>query len=340
MCDQLLHGRLGDVQLAERGQHLLDVGEEGVVRADHQGAGAGQPLPVRVQQVRHPVQADGGLAGAGRALHAEGAGDVGADDLVLLRLDGGHDVAHRADARLLDLGGQQGGGGVALGRIGEVLVLVRGQLAAGVAEAAAALDVHRGGAAGPVERLGDRRAPVDHHRVAVGVVHVAAPDVEAVPAGALAEVLADRVQVVEPAEEQRGVGEVGQGGDPGLDLLGQHDGGDPGTGHVSDVERLDVLAHRAQGGPGRGQVVPLALQGVGGGGGGHSEPFRLPRGPGAADRRSSRWIQPTGCRAVGTSPGCPRDYSGYHGSGGGRRTILAASASGFHPRRTRGLRTP
>src|SRR6185437_16307253 len=67
----------------------------------------------------------------------------------------------------------------------EELVLVRGQLAAGEPEAPAQREVHRVGRAGPVERHGDRRPPVDDRGRAVRRVHVPAADVEAVPGHAV-----------------------------------------------------------------------------------------------------------------------------------------------------------
>lgn len=71
--DEVVDGRLLDLQLAERGEDLLDVVEERAVRPDDEGAGAGEALAVGVEEVGDPVQADGGLAGAGAALDAEGA---------------------------------------------------------------------------------------------------------------------------------------------------------------------------------------------------------------------------------------------------------------------------
>ena len=94
---------LGGVDLAEGGQHVGDVGQEAVVRADDQHAGPGQLVAEGVQQVRRPVQPDRGLAGARCALDAQRLGQAGPDDGVLLRLDGGHDVAHRPGAWALDL---------------------------------------------------------------------------------------------------------------------------------------------------------------------------------------------------------------------------------------------
>ena len=51
--------------LAQRGQHRADVVEEGAVRADDEHAGPVELGAEGVEQPRGPVQADGGLAGAG-----------------------------------------------------------------------------------------------------------------------------------------------------------------------------------------------------------------------------------------------------------------------------------
>ncbi len=291
---QVVDRGLGDLELAEGGQHLLDVVQERRVGPDDEGAGAGEPLAVGVEQVRDTVQADGRLPGAGAALDAHRAAESAADDLVLLGLDGGDDVAHRAHARALDLLLEQLARGGRLGRVGEVLVLVRGEVAAGVAEAAPQPDVHRVLLGGPVERLRDRGAPVDDHGVAVRVVDVPPPDVERLalralgPLGAVGVPPLERsrergsVQVVEPAEEQRGVAQVREGLDALVDLTGEDLGVDPVRRDVADVEGLDVGAHGAQGGAGRGEVPAFAgqrVEGVGGaegvvGQGGHGDCLR------------------------------------------------------------------
>ena len=54
---------------------------------------------MRIQQVGDAVQCDRSLAGAWAALDDQEAFVGGADDAVLLRLDGGDDVAHAAVAR-------------------------------------------------------------------------------------------------------------------------------------------------------------------------------------------------------------------------------------------------
>ncbi len=189
-ADQLADRGLGDVELAERGQDVADVGEEGAVRPDHDHPAPPDLLPVRVQQVGDPVQADGGLPGAGRALHTYRLVGAGPDDIVLVGLDGRDDVPHGSGPRPLDLLDQDPArpGPLFLARTGlvirpgrEQLVLVGGQLAAGEPEAPPQREVHRVGGAGPVERPGHRRPPVDHRGRAVRRVHVPAADVEAVP---------------------------------------------------------------------------------------------------------------------------------------------------------------
>ena len=80
--------------LAQRGEYLIDVMQECRTRADHQHAGTFQCTSVRVQQVGGPVQGHRGLACARAALHHHGLIEIRADDAVLLRLDGGHDVGH------------------------------------------------------------------------------------------------------------------------------------------------------------------------------------------------------------------------------------------------------
>lgn len=92
------------------------------------------------------------------------------------------------------------------------------------------------------------------------VVDVAASDVELLALRALRLLRADRVQVVEAAEEQRGVGEIGERLDAVVDLGLQHGGVDPVRRDVTDVEGLHVLAHGAERGTGRGEVVPLLDQ--------------------------------------------------------------------------------
>ena len=91
------HGQL-DAGLAQRRQHLLDVAEEQAVGPDDEHALALEREPVGVEEVGGAVQGDDGLAGARAALHDEHAGQLGADDLVLLALDGGDDVAEAAGA--------------------------------------------------------------------------------------------------------------------------------------------------------------------------------------------------------------------------------------------------
>ena len=96
-----------DARLAERRQDALDVAEEHAVRADHEHALVLEREAMGVEQVGGAVQGDDGLAGAGAALDDEHAGLRRADDLVLLGLDRGDDVAERAGAAALERGEQR-----------------------------------------------------------------------------------------------------------------------------------------------------------------------------------------------------------------------------------------
>ncbi len=118
-------------------------------------------------------------------------------------------------------------------------------------------------AGGAVERGGDGRAPVDDQRCSFAVVHVAPPDVDVVGVWAAGRRrrlsgggLVDTAgRVVQPAEEQRNVGEVDQG-------LGAQGAGPPQR-RIGDLvgdrvaqRRLcgeDVLAHAPQRGTGLGE---------------------------------------------------------------------------------------
>ena len=217
-ADELLDGGLLRLDLAEGGQDVADVAQEALVGADHEDALAAQLLAEGVEEVRRAVQPDGGLAGAGGTLDADRLRQVGADDDVLLGLDGGDDVAHRTDAGPLDLLledrgvvlGRAGVGGLPVGRAhaGRVgvlrgrrdpqpLVLEGGDLPGPEAEAAPRLDTEGVAGAGAVERQADRGPPVDDHRVARLVADVAAADVERAPGLGVVRC------VVEASEEQR-----------------------------------------------------------------------------------------------------------------------------------------
>ena len=213
------------------------------------------------------MQADRGLPGAGRALHAHGRRRARPDDVVLLGLDRRDDVAHRAGSRPLDLVDQQVAGGLKVGffrtdRGGcclfialEPFVFVGGERAAGETEPSPEGQAHRVGLAGPVERPRYRGPPVEHDRGAVGVVHVAAADVEVGAREVL--VLAGQLAVVEAAEEQGGVGQVLQRLGPavqvGLEVLER----DAVARHRVLGELKGVLAHQVEELAGAGQVGAL-----------------------------------------------------------------------------------
>jgi hypothetical protein len=210
--------------LAQRGQHLGDVAQEDGVGPDDQHTLDVEALPVLVEQERRPVQAHCGLAGPRAALHHQAGVERRPDDLVLLGGDGGDDVAHLARPAPLQLGQQRVGNAAVVGRVDAVgvvehLVEQVVEPAAGHHEAAAAGQAEGVDRGGPVEGDGHVGPPVDHHRVAVGVLHVSPPDVPGV-----AELL------VEAAEAEAGHVGVERGqpvtqvglGDEAVDGFGGH----------------------------------------------------------------------------------------------------------------------
>jgi hypothetical protein len=204
-----------------------------------------------VEEEGGPVQPDRGLARPRAALDADRLLEGRAHEVVLLGLDGRHDVAHRPDVRPLDLGPQRRRRDGLVRALLEALVLEGGELAAREPEPAAQLQAHRLGPAGPVERPGHRRPPVDDDRGAGRIVDVAAADVEALAAGA----------VVEPAEEQRGVRQVLERFGPVVELGLQVLLGDRVT--AQRVERQYVVAHEREVLAGLEQVGPFGLKDVG-----------------------------------------------------------------------------
>jgi len=284
---QLAGGGEHDAGLAERGQHLADVAQERGVRADDEHAALLQLAAVGVEQVGGAVQRDGGLAGAGATLHDHHALLRGADDPVLLTLDGLHDVGHPAGAAGVQRGQQRRLAGEALvlaalrGAEVEHLVVETGDLAAPGPQVAPAADAFGGGGGGEIERPRGRCPPVQQQRlVVVGLVPDAQP----------ADIAPPAVVEIEPAETQPVLGRV-ELGDP----LGGHSGQ-----HVPLGARLRRAAPLPQcsGQPVRGplpqavevvvehgDVLLLVVQFLGRGGLGRVHPgrraHRVRRGPAA-----------------------------------------------------------
>ena len=193
---QVGHGGLHHRLLPQRRQHLRDVAQEGAAGPEHEHAVAGQRRMV-VEEEGGPVQSHGRLPGARPSLHGQQLTEGGADDLVLLGLDGGDDVQHLAGPGPLELGQQriaaaQAGARQLAGRLAEEVV--------GHRDDPAPIDHHLSPALqpeglfhpGPIEGHGDRGPPVDDDRVAQVVLYVAPPDV---PGGAR--------RLVDPPEEER-----------------------------------------------------------------------------------------------------------------------------------------
>ena len=172
------------VGLAEGRQDLADVAEEGGVRPDDEHAAALERAPVGVEQVRGPVQRRDGLAGARAALHDQHALQRGADDPVLLGLDGGHHVAHPAGAAAGDARDQHGLAGqapaVRLGQPVQVedLVVDPGDRAVPGVDVTAADQAVRVAGGGGVEGVGRGGAPVDEPRLVLVVAQADPADVQ------------------------------------------------------------------------------------------------------------------------------------------------------------------
>jgi hypothetical protein len=202
--DEVAHRRGHHAGLAQRRQHLVDVAQERAGRPHHEHARAFQQAPVGVQEVGRAVQRHRRLAGTRAALHHQRAGQVGADDAVLLGLDGRDDVGHPAGAALghrreqRALAGERVG--VDLGVEVEDLVLQAGHRAALGHQVAPPPDVAGVQRRGAVERLGRRGAPVGQDRAVLGVRQADAPDV---PCAAVGQVEAAEDQPVLDGVELR-----------------------------------------------------------------------------------------------------------------------------------------
>ncbi|CAM5642604.1 hypothetical protein SGRIM128S_09649 [Streptomyces griseomycini] len=267
--DLLGEGRLPYAGLAEGREDFGDVRQERAVGPEDEQSAAPDALRVGVEQVRRPVQADGGLAGAGGALHAHGDAQVPADEVVLPGLDGGRDVPHGPDAGPLDLPGDESADPRALLRLPlpplQVLVLQPGQVgglapaAGGPAEPPAHGDALRIAGGGLVEGAGDGGPPVHDEGRGGGVLgDPQPPDVVALPGVAGA-----RPGEVQPAEEQRPFGQLPQLLGPAAQAVPEDLGVGAGGGDVLAGEDLLVGAVDHGGEGGAAAVVVGAFPGEG-----------------------------------------------------------------------------
>lgn len=194
--------------LTERGQHVADVAEEGRVGPDDQHGPLGELFPVRVQQIRGPVQRDRGLPGARPSLDDEHPALRGADDVVLLGLDGRDDVAHPARAGAGQRGEQHLVGVVRLvsgaGGVGEIhdLVVQVGDRASLRGDVPPAAQPHRFISGREIERPRDGSPPVDQQWGPLGVV---LPDSDA------PDVMGDSVAPVDTSETESRDGGIQRG---------------------------------------------------------------------------------------------------------------------------------
>jgi hypothetical protein len=159
---------------------------------------------VGVQEVRRAVQRHHGLAGARPAVDDECATRAGADDRVLVGLDGAEHVAHLRGPAGAETGDERGlvverrVGLQPLG--GEDLVPVVGDTAAGPPVAAAADQPEGVGVGGREEWLRRRRPPVDQQPAAVAVGEPQPSDVQRLPR-VLGDDAAEAQVQAEPAEQ-------------------------------------------------------------------------------------------------------------------------------------------
>ena len=132
------------------------------------------------QEIGGAVESDRRLPGAWTALDDQCPIQRRSDDPVLLRLDRGHDLAHRPGSGPVDLGEQRVGDAGRCFGVGQVGVVDLDELIALEHELAPQLDPHRMQRGGSVERLGRTSSPVDDQGVLVLVGDVLATDVEGV----------------------------------------------------------------------------------------------------------------------------------------------------------------
>ena len=208
--DDLLQRARADVLLAELGQHGGDVfGKRRAGREDLH-LGGGERVAAAVEQVGGAVHRHAGLAGAGAADHGHHPRALAANGGVLLRLNGGDDLAHVARRRA--------GEDVQQHAVVDAHMGIDVELQLAFLHAVLALERHRaahhaGGTGvaclaglGIVIEAADRRAPVVYQRLLVLARHAVQPDDDALRRrGAdLGEVDAREERLAEHAAGARG----------------------------------------------------------------------------------------------------------------------------------------
>ena len=226
-----------DPGLTQGREHLFDIPEEQTIGADDQHTLTLEREAMRVEQIGRSMQGHDGLARPRTSLDHEHPGQRGADDLVLLALDGGDDVTEATGTRRLERAEQRtltGHHWLGLGRghpqrgesVAEQFVLDTQQLSATGGEVTTAGQPHRRPAGGPIERLCDRCPPIHDDGILITVGDRDTSDVEALDPdsgesagagdsrgldrGAPITFIVDLVTElsIDPAEAQRGVAEL------------------------------------------------------------------------------------------------------------------------------------
>ena len=255
-------GQLGDRRrlhavLPERGQHVGDVVEIRAVRAHEQQVAAAVPdAGVRVQQVCRPVQSHHRLARARPAVDHEGATGVGADDRVLIGLDGGQHIPHPAGPRPAQAGEERRL--LVQARAGGRVAVVAQDLVPEIHDPPARPPVpppvrhaHRVGERRGEERLRGRGPPVHEQGRAGGIEQADAADVHGIGLGRRGE--------VPDAQVEAEAAERGQLGGHPADIGVAFDRLRAGAGRVAAArvqscgQAGDLLRERA----GEGGEVPL-----------------------------------------------------------------------------------
>ena len=250
-------GCLGGVDLAKGREYVADVGQETVVRADHEDTGSA-PVDHGTRTADRPRGAARPRSSRCRARPARRVDwlspartMVSCSGWIVATMSRIGPVRGRSisDSRMSDAAE-----GIACG---EVLVLVRGEPAVREAEPAAPAHAHRLTGPGLVERPRHARPPVDHHRLAARL----AGDVPAADVEGLVLLGAESRVIVQPAEEERHRRIVLEALHPPVQGLLQVLGRD-----VIAADRLQargVLTHPGQCGARLGQMGPLGVQCLG-----------------------------------------------------------------------------
>ncbi len=170
----------------ERREDVADVVEQDLVRSDDEHTFADEPPAMLEQQIGSSVQTNRCLPGSRTTLHDQRLLHGCTDHDVLLGLDRGDDLAHRASSRGTDLGQHRVWNATRRSgriRVVELLVQIRCQLAIAHHEPTTVAQPEWVECGRPIERRGDRGSPVDDDRIVLDVLDVSTADVPDITVG-------------------------------------------------------------------------------------------------------------------------------------------------------------